>query len=184
MLSELGRFDESRIEMRRALALDPLSRIINTNVGFGEYFARDYDTAIAQYLRSVERFPDFDYTWILLSLAYSMNGQHEEAIQAGRKTLELSPGDANYSILLASVLARAGDEAEARSLMESTSGADPTRIALVHAALGETDEAIRWLEQGIDAGSPFVTELRDPGYDPIRTDPRFQAAMKRVGLAK
>ena len=91
---------------------------------------------------------------------------------------------ANYSILLASVLARAGDEAEARSLMESTSGADPTRIALVHAALGETDEAIRWLEQGIDAGSPFVTELRDPGYDPIRTDPRFQAAMKRVGLAK
>ena len=184
MLWELGRFDESRIELRRALALDPLSRIINTNAGFGEYFARDYDSAIANYLRSLERFPDFDYTWNLLSLAYSMNGQHDEAIQAGRKAIELSPGDANYSLLLASVLARAGDEAEARRLVESMPGADPTRIALAHVALGEPDEAFRWLDVALDEGSPFNSELLDPGYDPIRDDPRFQAAMRRVGLVE
>ena len=125
MLWELGRFDESRVELRRALALDPLSRVINTNVGFGEYFARDYEAAIAQYRRALERFPDFSYTWALLSLAYSLNGQHQEAIEAGRTALEVVPGDRNYTQVLALALARAGDEAEARRVMESVTDSDP-----------------------------------------------------------
>ena len=184
MLWELGRFDESRIELRRALALDPMSRIINTNVGFGEYFARDYDTAIAQYERALERFPDFSYTWILLSAAYSLNGQHQNAVQAAQKSLELSPGDSNWTLRLAAALVRAGDEAEARRVMASASAGDPTRFALVHAALGDTDEAFRWLDLALETGSPFITELGDPAYDPIRDDPRFQAALRRVGLVE
>jgi tetratricopeptide (TPR) repeat protein len=184
MLWELGRFDESRVQLRRALALDPLSRIINTNVGFGEYFARDYDAAIAQYRRALERFPDFGYTWSLLSLAYSMNGQHDEAIQAGRQALEVDPGDRNYSQLLASVLARAGEEAEARRISESMLDADPTRIALAQAALGDADEAFRWLDVALDVGSPFLLELGDPGYDSIRDDPRFEVVLRRAGLVE
>ncbi len=184
MLWELGRFDESRIELRRALALDPLSRIINTNVGFGEYFARDYVAAIDQYMKSLERFPNFSYTWILLSAAYSLNDQRQDAVQAARKALELSPGDSNWTLRLAAALARAGDEAEARRVMASASAGDPTRFALVHAALGESDEAFRWLDVALDKGSPFIYELADPGYDPIRDDPRFQAALVRVGLAE
>ncbi|MGB5675273.1 MAG: tetratricopeptide repeat protein, partial [Gemmatimonadota bacterium] len=182
MLWEVGRFDESRIEMRRALALDPLSRIISANVGLGEYFARDYDAAIAQYRRALDRYPDFSYTWILLSLAYSLNGQHQEALEAGRTALEISPGDLNYTQVLAFVVARAGDEAEARRLMESVTGSDPTRLALAHVALGETDEALRLVELAVDEGSPFRAELGDPAYDPIRAEPRFQEAMRRVGL--
>jgi len=182
MLWEVGRFDESRIEMRRALALDPLSRIISANVGLGEYFARDYGAAIAQYRRALDRYPDFSYTWILLSLAYSLNGQHEEALEAGRTALEISPGDLNYTPVLAFVVARAGDEAEARRLMESVTGSDPTRLALAHVALGETDEALRLVELAVDEGSPFRAELGDPAYDPIRAEPRFQEAMRRVGL--
>lgn len=183
MLWEMGRFDESRTQMRRALTLDPLSRIINSNVGLGEYFARDYDAAIAQSRRALGRFPDFGYTWTLLSLAYSMNGQHDEAIRAGRKALEVDRGDLNYSQILASVLARAGEEEEARRIVESTLGADPTRIALSQAALGDTEEAFRWLDVALDAGSPFLTELGvDPAYDPIREDPRFESALRRVGL--
>jgi len=184
MLWELGRFDESRIELRRALALDPLSRIINTNVGFGEYFARDYDAAIDQYMKSLERFPDFSYTWYLLAFAHSANGQHEEAIQAARKALELSAGDSNWTAGVARALAWAGEEDEARRVLASVPDADPTRVALVHVALGDTDEAFRWLKLALDAGSPFLAELGDPGYDPIRDDPRFQAALVRVGLAE
>jgi TolB-like protein/Flp pilus assembly protein TadD len=184
MLWELGRFDESRIELRRALALDPMSRIINTNVGFGEYFARDYDAAIDQYQRALEQFPDFSYTWILLSAAYSLNDQHQDAVQAARKALELSPGDSNWILMLAAALARAGDEAEARRVMASASAGDPTRFALVHAALGDTDEAFRRLDVALETGSPFITELGDPAYDPIRDDRRFQAALMRVGLAE
>jgi serine/threonine-protein kinase len=183
MLWEVGRFDDSRAQLRRALVLDPLSRIINTNVGLGEYFARNYEAAVAQYQRALERFPDFSYSWILLAMAYSLNGQHEEAVQAARRSLEISPGDKNYTQMLAVVLARAGDEEEARRLMVSVSDSDPTRYALVHAALGDTDEVFRWLDVALDEGSPFLTELGvEPAYDPIRADPRFQAAMSRVGL--
>jgi len=184
MLWEVGRFDESRAQLRRALALDPLSRIINTNVGLGEYFARDYDAAIAHYQRALERFPEFGYTWNLLSLAQSMSGRHDEAIRAGRKALELDTGDANYSQLLASVLARAGEREEARRIMESTLDADPTRIAIAHAALGDTDGALRWLDVALTEGSPFLTELRDPAYDPVRDDPRFEAVLRRVFRAE
>ncbi len=182
MLWELGRFEESRAELRRALALDPLSRIINTNTGLGEYFARNYEAAIAQYERSLERFPEFDYTWILLGIAYSANGQDDEAIQAARSALEISPGDFNWTLGLAYVLARAGQEEEARRLIAATPDGDPTRIALARVALGDFEEALRLLEVAIEAGSPFVTELGDPGYDPIRGDTRFQAAMRRAGL--
>ncbi len=160
----------------------PCPAIISTNVGFGEYFARDYEAAIAQYRRALDRYPDFSYTWILLSLAYSLNGQHEEALEAGRTALEISPGDLNYTPVLAFVVARAGDEAEARRLMESVTGSDPTRLALAHVALGETDEALRLVELAVDEGSPFRAELGDPAYDPIRAEPRFQEAMRRVGL--
>jgi TolB-like protein/Flp pilus assembly protein TadD len=182
MLWELGRFDESRIELRRALALDPLSRVINTNVGFGEYFARDYDAAIAQYRRALDRFPDFSYTWALLCVAHSLNGQHEEALEAGRTALELSPGDKNYTQVLAYAVARAGDEVEARRIMNSVSGSDPLRVAQVHVALADEEEAFRLLELALDEGSPFLPELLDPAWDPMRDDSRFQEAMRRVGL--
>lgn len=185
MLYELGRFDESRDEMRRALALDPLSRIINTNAGLTEFFARDYEAAIAQYRRALERFPDFDYTWVLLSDAYSMTGRHEKAVQAARRAVELGPRDKDWPLWLAYALARAGEEDEARSLVASAATeAEPTRFALVHVALGEPEEAFRWLEKGVVDRSPFISELRDARYDPIREDPRFQAMMRQVGLVE
>ena len=67
-------------------------------------------------------------------------------------------------------------------LMESATGSDPTRLALAHVAFGETDEALRLVEVAVDGGSPFRAELGDPAYDPIRAEPRFQEAMRRVGL--
>lgn len=183
LLFELGRFDESRAELRLALALDPLSRIINTNVGVGEFFARNYETAVAQYLRALDRFPDFDYTWIQLSDAYSLSGRHEEAIRAARRSLELTPGDKNWTPTLAHHLALAGDEQEARRILDSLGpDSDPTRIAIAHVALGDRDEAFRWLERAFEVSSPFISELRDPRYDPIRDDPRFQDMLQRANL--
>ena len=183
MLWELGRYEESRIEMRRALALDPLSRIINTNVGLGLYFARDYQAAIAQYERSLERFPDWDYTWLVLSFALSANDQHEEAIQAARKAVEFESGQpGNWAAGLARALALAGDEDEARRVLEAVADADPMRIAMARVALGDTEEAFRLLEVALDVGSPFLSELGDPAYDQIRDDPRFQAALRQMGL--
>jgi tetratricopeptide (TPR) repeat protein len=74
--------------MRQALALDPMSRIINTNVGLGLYMAREYEAAIERYRLALERFPDWDYTLYLLGGAYSLAGRHDEAIEAASRAIE------------------------------------------------------------------------------------------------
>lgn len=189
MLWELGRYEESQRQMRQALALDPMSRIINTNVGLGLYMAREYDAAIDRYLQALERFPDWDYTLYLLARSYSLDGRHDEAIETMSRAIELvtsdeeSPGYGNWSAGLAAVLARAGRERAARDTLKKIGErADPTRVAIAYVALGETEEAVRHLEQAVAIRSPFLSELGDPAYDPIRDDPRFRAIVREVGL--
>ncbi len=189
MLWELGRYEESQRQMRQALALDPMSRIINTNVGLGLYMAREYDAAIDRYLQALERFPDWDYTLYLLARAYSLDGRHEEAIETMSRAIELvtpddaSPGYGNWSAGLAAVLARAGRESAARDTLKKIGErADPTRLAIAYLAAGDTGEALRHLERALAIRSPFLSELGDPAYDPIRDDPRFRAILREVGL--
>lgn len=184
VLNELGRFDEARVEIRKAGELDPLSQIISTNTGWVEYFARDYEAAISQYRRALERDPDFQYTWVLLADAYSMSGRHEEAIAAARRSLEIDTNDHNYPLWLAFVLARAGQTEEARRLAEERADtADPTRVAMVYVALDEPEEAFAWLDRAFAAESPFLIEMAvDPRYDPIRDEPRFLDMVRVLGL--
>jgi TolB-like protein len=194
MLWELGRFEESQRQMRQALALDPMSRIINTNVGLGLYMARDYEAAIERYRQALERFPDWDYTLYLLARAYSLDGRHDEAIETMSRAVELAraelaragqnpSGNRNWSAGMAEVLARAGRAEAARDTLRAIEGrADPTRLAIAYAAVGDTGEALRHLEQAVAIRSPFTSELGDPAYDPIRDDPRFRAIVREAGL--
>jgi len=185
-LLELGRFDEARLEIRKAGELDPLSLIISTNTGWVEYFARDYEAAITHYRTVLERDPKFLYTWALLADAYSMSGRHEEAIAAARRPLEIDPNDHNYPMWLAFVLARAGQTEEARRLAKQEADtSDPTRVAMVYVALDEPEEAFAWLDRAFAAESPFLVEMAvDPRWDPIRDDPRFLDMVRTLGLAR
>jgi hypothetical protein len=76
----------------------------------------------------------------------------------------------------------AGNRRRATPWRRSTGG--PTRRAWRsrHVALGEADEALRYLEQAVEIRSPFLSELGDPAYDPIRDDPRFRAIAREAGL--
>jgi tetratricopeptide (TPR) repeat protein len=160
-------------------------------VGLGLYMAREYEAAIERYLQSLERFPDWDYTLYLLAAAYSLDGRHEEAIETAARSIELltdtedTPGYGNWSANLAAVLARAGQEQAARDTLAALGErADPTRLAIAYVALGETDEALRYLEQAVVIRSPFLAELGDPAYDPIRDGDRFKAILREVGLSE
>jgi len=188
-LWELGRHDESQRQMRQALALDPMSRIINTNVGFGLYMAREYEAAIERFRQALVRFPDWDYTLYLLARSYSQDGRHDEAIETMLRAIEQARaqqnglGNRNWAAGLAAILARAGREEVARDTLRAIEGlADPTRLAIAYVAVGDTGEALRHLEQAVAIRSPFLSELGDPAYDPIRDDPRFRAIVREVGL--
>jgi TolB-like protein/Tfp pilus assembly protein PilF len=182
LLAMLGRFDEAQAEIAIAAELDPLSVPISQNRGWITYLSRDFETAIEQLSRTIET-DSTSIAGVYLADAYLEVGRHEEAVEIARRLAQRFP-HANYHLWLSYALARSGQSAEARRVLEQQENVgDPTRIALVHIALGDVERAFDWLERAFDTSSPFLPELKvEPRYDPIRDDPRFGDMLRRIGL--
>jgi hypothetical protein len=60
---------------------------------------------------------------------------------------------------------------------------DPAAMLMAHVDMADKDETFVWRQTAYDARSPLTTLKVDPMYDPLRTDPRFQGFLRRVGLA-
>jgi TolB-like protein/tetratricopeptide (TPR) repeat protein len=183
MLAKLGRFDEALAEIRVAAELDPLSRIISTNIGWIHYLARDYQAAIDQFEATLASEPNFAYAHTLLGEAYAQLGRYPEAIASMRRSFELEPWP-NTQVRLASVYAKSGETTQAPQVVEEQKGiADPMLIAQLFVATGEHERAFEWLQRAVDQRSPFLNELRvEPRYDPIRSDSRFADLLRKLDL--
>ncbi len=195
-LAAMGRPEEALEAQNRALALEPMSLIINKNVGTILYYARRYDDAVAQYLRTLELDPTFVRTHYYLGLAYEQQGLAEEAVAEFQKATELSGGNTVCSALFAHACATAGDEDRARQVRDELLAARGGRgeegghryvpafnIALASLGLGDIDEAFDWLNTALDERSSWLVSLNvEPLFDAIRSDPRFADLVERVGL--
>ncbi len=182
MLAKLGRFEEALAEIRLAAELDPLSRVISTNIGWLHYFRRDYQAAVEQLELTLVNEPNFTYAHTVLGEAYAGLGMYAEAIRALERSVELEPWP-NSRVRLAAVYAQAGRMAEALRLVDENPQADPTRIALVYVAAENGERAFELLERAFEERSPFLNELRvEPRYDPIRSDARFREMLRRLDL--
>jgi serine/threonine protein kinase/Tfp pilus assembly protein PilF len=174
-LQPMGRQAEAVAEMKRALELDPLSLIINTNLGGVLVNARKYDEAIEQLKKTIELDPNFAPAHAYLSGVYVQKGMYQEAIAENH-------GD---KLGLASIYARLGKKSEALKLTQELreDNVTSTDMAGLYAALGERDEAFSWLERGYAEKSEQLTTLNvDPTWDPLRSDSRFQDLVRRIGL--
>lgn len=111
-LSQIRRFDEALVELRRAEELDPLSSIIGLNLGLTLFYAQRYDEAIAQFNRTLSLDPNFVYVHATLAWAFHAKGMYREAIAENRRTNDLSydPVTTGY---LAISLAKSGQREEA-----------------------------------------------------------------------
>jgi serine/threonine-protein kinase len=186
LLSALGRLDEASAAIRRALELDPLSLIINHNVGLQLYYARRYDEAIDQYRKTLEMDSRFSVTKLMLMHAYTEKGMLREAIAQAEG---ISHSDAVRKAALAYAYARAGDRPQALGLIKEVVAASersyvaPDSVAIAYVGLGEKDEAFAWLEKAYEERTSFPQYLKpSPFFDPLRTDPRFAALLRRVGF--
>jgi TolB-like protein/tetratricopeptide (TPR) repeat protein len=189
-LTSVGRVEEAVAAIERAQELDPVSMRISADVGQAYNAARLPDRAIEQERKVLELDPNFRVAYWIRGLAYEQKGMLGEAVEQFREALKRSPGNPNYLGALGHALALHGDAAEARRIAEGLEKkrepGDGTAffIALVYTGLGETDVALDWLEAACDERSGSVRYLKvEPRLDPIRTHPRFQALMRRVGLA-
>ena len=186
-LALLGRFDEAFPEMQRALELDPLSLIMKADNGVFLYFARQNDRAIQQLLAVNEMEPDFSRGHMIV-FPYMATGRFDDALAALQQWQKTDKVYWNTA-LEAEVYARAGRTAEARRDLAEvlrvarTKRVDPYTFIGPYIALGENDQAFRYLDEAIANHSPSLTALKvNPIFDPIRRDPRFAVALQRVGL--
>ena len=188
-LAGLGQFEQALVEMRRARTLDPLSLIINTELGRVFYTARRNDEAIEQLQDTLDLNPDFVPARIWLSLAYLQKERFEEAIELSRTVADSENGGTTALALLGASYAAAGRTEDAREILEtlqklsSENHVSPASIAIVYANLGDTDEAFEWLELAFEERAAYLRLLKvDPLFDPLRSDPRFQDLLERMGF--
>ena len=186
----MGRWDESLAAVRRAGELDPLSLSIASDAGVTLLYARRYDEAVAQFRRTLAVDPKFYVARYHLGLTLHAKGEYDAAIVEQRTCLE-NNDDPWVTALLAFSLAKAGrrDEAlaEREKLVAQSAGryVPHVGLAIVHAALGEHDEAIAWLDKDFAERSLFPPFYAwDPVFDDLRGEPRFADLVRRVETAK
>ncbi len=186
-LATLGRFDEAIAESKRAVELDPLSPVINSDLGSNLMVARRYDEAIAQLRKTLEIDPTFSLAHGALGEALQFKGDLPGAIAEYTKAQELG-ADPRIRVLMAAAKAQSGDkDAAVRMLAELEEASRNREIpgaqrAVLYTSLGNRTEAIRCLEQSVaDLDSQDVAWIKVyPTWDPLRGDPRFEALVQKV----
>jgi Flp pilus assembly protein TadD len=188
-LSNHGRHEEAIAEILRARELDPLSPIIEANTGMDYYYGRRFDQAINELQSTAEREPNFWVLYSMLGQTHLAMGRNAEATAEFVRARSLSPESVRNISMLGRAYAVAGRRAEAQRLVEKLLSLSrkryvpPVYMAIIYIGLGEKDKAFTWLEKAYADRSDWMTLLNtDPLFDPLRSDPRFQDLLRRVGL--
>jgi tetratricopeptide (TPR) repeat protein len=168
--------------------IDPLSLNASIYLAQAFFYARQYEQTIEQLRKTLELNQNFWWAHTMLGETYERNGQFPEAIAAFQKARQL---ENNPLILgkLGRAYARSGKRAEAQKLIDELKELSKRRyvssnfIAGIYAALGERDKAFEWLEKGYQERSIEMLFLKNSTqWDELRSDPRFQNLLRRVGL--
>lgn len=188
-LIALRRHTDSTREMQHALALDPLSPLLATEVGWTYYYARQFPEAVQQARKALEMERDFPYARLLLTESLWLQGQFEEALRSGYPGPYWPDGNRRAK----EIYARGGVQAVRHWVLEEM-GKDIAKgkpiaarslnhLAASCAELGERERAIALLERAYQEHDPWLPmDLAAPRLDPVRSDPRFQDLLRRIGL--
>ena len=188
-LLTMGRHVEAIARTKKSQELDPLSLIISVAIGWALYMNRRYEDAIEQLRRTVELEPHYPVTYWILGLLLRKMGRYELAIAEGQKGVKLSGGSSLMSAALAQTFAAAGNEPQAIQILDDLTKLTkqkyvaPYFLAGIHIGLGEDERAMEYLEKSYEEHSHWLIYLHlDPSMDGLRSNPRFQDLVRRVGL--
>ncbi len=172
LLIATGRPEESLAESNRALELDPLSPILSVHLGWLYYYLRRHELAMDILNKTLELEPNYGLAYWYIGLVKEQEGEFTEALDALRQADELLKDNLVVKADLAHALAVSGRKADAEVALQGLSGlsesryVNPFEIGLIHIGLGQSDEALHWLNRAYEE----------------RSDPRFQDLVGRVGF--
>jgi TolB-like protein/tetratricopeptide (TPR) repeat protein len=198
MLSYVKRLDEAFREIHLALELDPLSLGINTDAAWILYCARQYDAAVEQLRKVLDLEPEFLPARTLLAVAYEMKGQQEAALAEFQAAQRLFRQASIPVAMRGYVLAAGGEEDRGKGWQELQELGEPCSrdrrlsrngdlpaccLAAYYTHLGKTALALDHLEKAFAERSNWLASLAvDPIFDGLRSEPRFQELVRRIGL--
>jgi serine/threonine protein kinase len=185
----VGRLHDAIDTMALALKLDPLSVHYCEWLSRFLLYAKDYDGAIAQGQRALE----MDEVWLraphYIAAAHLAKGDPELALTWFRRAQAMEKSVRSYDAMIVRALAALGQREEAEAIMtrlDEESRQHYMRsevLAMGYAAVGDLDHAFDSLERAYQARSAGLIYLHlDPGYEPLRGDPRYADLVKRIGL--
>ncbi len=189
VLNTSGRTQESLVEAKRSLELDPLSLVPSMLLASCFYYARQYDRAIEQLQKTLELDPNSKGVQFSLGKVYQAKGAYQEAV--ARYKSAVSPEESSIASLaaLGQAYGLSGDRSEAQQVLQrlnefsASRYVSPFDIALVHAGLGQNDQAFAWLERARQDSSNRLLLIKvEPVLDSLRGDSRFADLLRRLGL--
>jgi tetratricopeptide (TPR) repeat protein len=189
-LDLMGRFEEGLLECNRARELEPLSLNINANLGFHYYFARQYEQAAKQLITTLEMDPNFAYAHSILGGVYSRKPTLGDAIAEFQRAVALEGDNPGYVVSLALAYAGVDKRTEASKILGDLQELSKRRYvspvwrACILARMdGKNNECLDALEKGYEDRFENMHQLKvNPFFDPFRSEPRFQALLRRMNF--
>jgi TolB-like protein/Tfp pilus assembly protein PilF len=188
-LSTLGRAEEAIVESEIAERLDPLALSPSVTAGWTFYYARQYDSAIAQCRKAMELDPQSISAHDCLGNAYLGKGAFDQGIAECELVASRSGNDPLRLAGLGRAYALAGKKSEAEEILRKLRAASrihyvpPYLFGMVYAALDDKNQALSWLEKAFNEHDSYLTRLKvDQAMDPLRSEPRFAKLRDRMSL--
>jgi tetratricopeptide (TPR) repeat protein len=186
----MGRFEEARVELKKAQELDPLSLLTNTSLGRQLYFMRQYDSAIQQLAKTLEMDPKFVPAQHAIEAAYAQNGMFKEAIGERQKVLTLS-GNPDLAAAIGEDFNSSGYPGVMKSWLEGLKEVSKRgyvssyNIAQIYARLGDKNQALASLETALEERDSNLTYAKiEPAFDDLRSDPRFKRVVQQLNMSQ
>jgi TolB-like protein/tetratricopeptide (TPR) repeat protein len=189
VLLVLGHTEEAAGELECALQLDPLSLEVRFWLVEALFFGRQYERALEQANKLVELEPEHQLSQMVIGQVYLGMQRFEDSVVALRRAVNLSGEFPLMLGWLGLALGLGGRKEEARTVLERLRALEhhrfvlPTSFAWVHFGLGEIDDAFVWMERAVDRNDGWIPALKSyPFLDPIRSDLRFHALLRKMNL--
>ena len=189
LLAAKGQHEAAHIAIMHALEIDPVSIITLVWAGVTSHLAHQYDEAIRHYQSALELDPHFIWAHMYMAQALEQKGNFREALREFETTIQLAGGNNCVKAMKAHAYAVAGDKSSAREILDEIKGAATNHcmpsydIAATHAALGESNQTVAWLNRACsERNMKLFTLPQDPRFDPLRHRSEFKQIVEQMGL--